>query len=192
MDNRDGDRGSVRVYCTRGHACWVGALLLAVVVVIVVTLLTRTMPGGAWPLGVVAFCLLLVVVLITIAELNTALLVSDEGLTVRAWPHPDQLLPWDRIVGMRWRHGWWRWLAETMGVQLQPGAHGLVELAVQDEEGRAHWTTIANYVCCGRPPDSVRAVLEEIARRAGLEQIAQRPRTVRPKFEETQWARAET
>lgn len=188
MQNED-DHGGVTVYCTRGHACWVVVLLLGVVTAIVVTLPGRPTPVGPVAPGVVVFLLLVVAALITIAEINTDLRVRDEGLLVRAWPHPDRMVPWERIAGMRWRHGWWRWLAEGLGLRLQPGAHGVVELAIADDAGTPHWTTIANYVCCGTPPGTVHDLLAEIARRAGLSQVAQRPPTIRPKFEETQWAR---
>jgi len=187
MENRDGGRDRVRVYCTRGHACWVAVLLVGAAGVIVVRTLTAPTPG---PLGVVAVLLLIVAGLITFAEINTDLRVGEKGLTVRAWPHPDRLVAWERIAGMRWRHGWWRWLAESLGLRLQPGAHGVVELAITDDAGTPHWTTIANYVCCGSPPAAVRELLDEIAQRAGLSRVAERPPTLRPKFEETQWARA--
>jgi len=192
MAKRDDGRDGVRVYCTRGHACWVVVLLLIVAGVIVVRSLSLETPDNLMVPGVIVVLLLAIATLIIIAEVNTGIRVGEEGLTVQEWPHADRFLPWESIAAMRWRHGWWRWLAEHLRLRVQPGAHGVVELQVTDRGGERHWMTILNYVCCGGPPGAVQNLLDEIARHSGLSQVAERPPTLHPKFEETEWARGVT
>ena len=190
MNNLDGGRVSVKRYCARGHACWAVVVLLGVAGVIAFKLPALRASGAVMALGAVALVLVAVAALLVAAEAQSGVEVTDEGMIIRQWPHLDRFVPWRSVTGVRWRHAWWRWLAEHIWARCQPGAHGCVELEFTDEEGRARREPIANYIALGRPPASVTQMIEEIAERARLTDINKPPAVWYPRFEYTEWHRA--
>ncbi len=192
MTTGSDDRTDTRVFCARGHACWVALIELALAAAIVVRMVDMQAPGAVLKaLGVIVFVLVTTALLIIIAEINTGVVAATDGLTVRHWPHADHIVAWNRVVGMQWRHMWWRWLAEHLCARCQPGAHGFVEIEVEDDEGHLHHETLANYVAFGGPPVTVTAMLDEISKRAGLLRVEEHLGGLLPRFEQIIWRRAE-
>jgi len=165
-------------------------LVLAVAAAITTRIPQMPTPGVRTALGVIVCVLLMVVALLFVAEIKSSIRVGTRGLTIRHWPDFDRFVPWNEVVGMRWRHGWWGTLARRLHLCCQPGAHGFVELEISDPEGHVHSNTIMNYVCLGKPPLSVVGMIEDIAARADLSRGEKRAEAWYPHFDQAAWRKA--